>query len=756
MRRESGQLGALASIGGLFLIGGMALIALSGQSRPMIFSVYVFMAVAVPLLSASAIYFTESGNAIRPAILDAILAVFRALLLCSVIALITLVLTQAYLWPQLVSSWIPAGAFMATAAISVVGFMLRPTPWSDIPGLLDAWLISAFAVAVFILSPLRPAEPTSIGFVKYAFNAPHFGSWILLGIAWTAIGIWLRRHEGWAFPHKKKLLESLAVSAVGLVILGLYDDSHFVDFLHFQPLVGPALHTMHGGIPMVDTYSQYGFLPWYIYRAAFALFEPAFGTAAVVARLINLVYFAVILATLFFVSRRRLSALWFFVPALILAVVTHITVNGTLNMNALPMTLGGRYLLPACMTLLLVAAPQHRWAGRTALGLIVLASLSSIDILAFTLAPWGYCLLLDSMRSRSVRFFLGWLALALVAIAAAQFCFIATIYISTGAWVDYAPYFDIISQYRPNDAAELFWSLPLIPYYALWFPIGFAYFLVMAAASYRAFRAVAPDSIIERLLPAAVMGLAPLAYFFGRPDEATLTIGCLSFSVVAIGIAEAMFINARRFGPVGPALASIMALAFAFAIADGFEHFMRPLDIARGNASILRRCFTAEGCRLADVPANIDLALHTQPLDPRTMVGYYVRDAGPRIEEAISMLRRLAPDARFVGMLADSPPYRYADASAAIGLTALMATDQWFAWSISSMINDRLSTVLSGRILRRVATTESGMLIVYPTRREEWLYLTKEILETLNARCRLKLVETGTYFSAFVTENCAD
>ena len=752
MRHDSERLGALASIGGLFLMAGMALIVLFEQSRPVIFSIYVFMVAIVPPLSAAVIYLAESGTVVRPAIPGAILVGVRALLLCSVITLITIVLMHGFVGPQSVASWFPAAVFVAAAALIAVQFRRRSLPPSEAAGFLDARLMVAVSVAVLVLSPLRPGEPMPIGLINYALKTPHFGLWLLLGIAWTAAGIWLRRHEGWAFPRKRKLLGMLAIAAVCLVILSLYDDSHFADFLHFQPLVGPALHAMHGGTPMVDTFSQYGFLPWYIYRAAYAVFEPAFGTAAVVARLTNLAYFAVIFSLLYFVTRRQLSALWFFVPALVLAIVTHITANGMLNMNALPMTLGGRYLLPAAMALLLVVKPgRMAWL---ALGLIALASLSSADILAFTLAPWGYCLLLDSVRSRSPHFFLRWLALALATIAVAQTAFIATIYFSTGAMVEYGPYFDIISQYRPNDAAELFWSLPLIPYYALWFPVGFAYFLVMAVASYRALRGLPPDSIVERLFPVAILGLGPLAYFFGRPDEATLTICCLSFAVVAIGVAEVMFINARRFGPVGPALASIMALAFSFTIADGFEHFMRPLDPASGNSTILRRCFTDEGCRLAEVPGNIGLALYTQSLDPRTKVGYYVRDAGPRIEETISMLRRLAPEARYVGLLVDSPPYRYADASATIGLTAVMVTNQWFAWSISSLVNDRLSTVLTGRILKKVAATPSGMLIVYPTRREEWFFLTKEILETLTAHCRLKPVETGKYYSAFLTEGC--
>src|SRR5690349_7106934 len=102
-----------------------------------------------------------------------------------------------------------------------------------------------------------------------------------------------------------------------------------------MPLVGPALNALHGGIPMVDVFSVYGLLPWLLHRAAFAFFEPTFGTAAVVIRLLNLSYFGVVFAILMFVCRRRVSALWFFVPALLVAITSHIPgPDGMWNMNA--------------------------------------------------------------------------------------------------------------------------------------------------------------------------------------------------------------------------------------------------------------------------------------------------------------------------------------------------------------------------------------------------------------------------------------
>jgi hypothetical protein len=750
---ETERLAALASIGGLLLVAGLGLAAWLEQFRPIIFLVFVFMVGIAPSLSAGLVYLGERWSIVPPAGFGVAMIAAKSFLLCFVVTLIALALIAAHLQPQELAPSTPIFIFLACATAAILAWLgNRAKPWNDYSAQLDAYLVVAVAVAVFVFSPFDPAAPQPIGLLAYALATPHFGTWITVGILWTTAGIWLRRREGWAFPHKKRLLESLAILAAGIVILGLYDDGHFVDMGHYMPLVGPALHAVHGGIPMVDTYSQYGFLPWFIYRAAFAVFPPTFGTAAVVNRLINLAYFSVFLLTLFFVSRRRLSAVWFFLPALLVALLWMITPSGMLNMNALPMTLGGRNLVPAAMSLLMVAEPRRPWARWTALVLLMLASLSSVEILAFTFAPWGYCLVLDSVRARSIRLFLREAALACVAVAAAQAAFFGLIYFSTGAVADYGIYFDLFLKFRPVE--ESGWSLPFVSDYALWLPIGFAYFLVMAAAFYRALRRDAPDSIVERLVPVAAFGLGPFAYFFGRPQEATLPLSCLPFAVVAIGIAESVFINARRFGPVGPALCVVIALSFAFIIADGLEHFMRPFDPSQANATILRRCFTQEGCRLADVPGNISLALHTQPLDPRTKVGYSVGDDTPRIEEAISMLRRFAPNALYVGMLSDRIPMVYADANAAIGTTAFMATGQWFAWSISSPLNDGTSPLITDQVVKRVASTPAGMLIIIPNDRNNWVNLNQAILDRLVQRCRLSLLETDKYLTAFRTENC--
>lgn len=751
---EGERLTAVAGIGGLLLILCLLAVDRFQSFRPIVFLGFLSMLGGGPPLAAAVVWMGEKSGLLGSPLGRILIIVVKGLLVALAITLIVYLVARARTWPQPVPSSTLEIAFVLTVAVTAVILLVPSGPWHANGARIDPLLVIAGALAVFMLSPFDAAAPSPVGLLAYAQSAPNFGWWALCGGVWVAVGLALRRHEGWAFRRGSTLFLWVAVLATIAVILSLYDDSHFVDMGHYMPLVGPAMNALHGARPMVEAYSVYGLLPWVLHLVAYEMFTPTFGTSAVVVRFLNIAYFLVIFLILYHVVRRRLSALWFFIPALLVAITSHNPgPTGMWNMNSLPMTLGGRNLLPAIMTLLLVVAPLRGWGRWACLGVLALASLSSVEILAFTFAPWFYCLGLDAVRRRSVRLLTANIAWAVGIILLAHTMLAAGIYLWTGALVAYLPYFELFLFFRP--AEESIWSVPFVPNYALWLPIGLAYFLVMAAAAHRALRGEPANTLVDRLLPVAVMGLGPLAYFFGRPQEGTLNIACLSFAVVAIGAAEALLSRPRRFGPVGPAMAGVTVLAFAFISADGFEHFMRPLDPSRGNASILRRCLTSEGCRLAEVPRNINLALSTQPLDPRTKVGFYIGEAAPRIEEVIAMLQRVTSQSRLVGMLTEDQPARYADANSALGMVAFMATGQWFAWSISSPLIDGDSSLITDQILQRVSATPSGMPVIVANERKSWVPLNQQILDRLTLRCRLSLVEEGRHFTAFITKDCA-
>ena len=748
---------ALATIGGVFLVAGLTIAAVFNEGRSLVFIIFLVTAGLVPLLAATALYLNEKCGWIERYTLEALLALAKVFLQSYLVTLLMAALIKTIVRPASVPAWSIVTIFV------VCGGLLRfsgwPYSWLKLVQHLDAWLIGTVALTVFVFSPFDPKADIPVAFLDYANERPSLLLWLFVGIGWVAMGVWLRRREGWAFHRVYRVLVTLAALVVGLVILGLYDDSHYIDYSHYVPLVGPAVHWMRGGVPLVDTFSQYGLLPWVVHRAAFELTAPTFGASAVVVRLSNLGFYAITFCILMTVSRRRLSAAWFFIPAMIVQIIAHgDRLNIMWNLNGLPMGFGGRYFIPASMVLLLVVGGEKVWTNWLALPIIMIASLASVEQLAYTLGPWGACLVMRSVRRRSIKNFVAWVVLAIVGVVMTQIAFVASVYFSTGKIVDYGQYLDLVAQFRPSE--ESHWSVPIVPHYALWMPVGASFFLIISMSAYRALRGETSEAFFERLLPVAILGLCPMAYFFGRPMEPALSPVCMPFAVVIIQFAEKLFFNARRFGPVGPVLAAVVAASFAFIVADGLEHLMRPYDISRGNATFLRHCLTVEGCQPLRLIENIRRTMHARPLDPEIKLGYTSGgrpSAASRIEEVVSMLRRLAPEAHYVGLLTDYFPGGMAvSGNVSIGISALLTTGQWFSWGENSPFNDSRGPKITAAILERVDHTEAGLLVIVPNpeEREGWAMINQKIFDRLRSRCHQSLRETGQFFSAFVTERC--
>lgn len=747
---------ALVSIGGLFLVVWIVLIALSALNPTLIFVAYAFMLTVSPLLAGGVLRLVEGGKLLGAAALAKAFERLKSFLLCLVVAGIAAVVTMPVAHGRAQWLWGVAGiAFVMTLA-ALLFARSRPTMsagrWTD---WLDGLLVVLLACGAFILSPFDPAARMPIGYLAYAFDALNFGYWAILGIFWVAVGFYLMRVESRVDVRTADRRNRMILIVVVLFVLSLYDDGHYIHIMSYEPLVDPAMQTLHGGIPMVDTYSQYGFLTWFVYYLSFLVLPGTFGTSAVVLRLINLAYFLVILAMLVSISRRRLSVLWFLAPAYIAMLVSHDPFPHQMwNVYAFPMMMGGRWLVPSLMALSLVIAQGRARATWSALLLIALAAVSSMEILAYTLATWGYCMLLEAIRQRSIGLLLKNGVMAILAAVAGQAVLFGGVYAFTGKVVDYAPYLSILSDYRPVEGTD--WSMTFEPLMALWFPVAVSYFAILATAGWRAFRAEQDTTLAERLLPVALFGLGPLGYFFGRPQEPGLTLSCLPFAVVVISVAQVVFREPARFGGAGRALAGVMAFSFAFTIGTALEHYARPYEPTSANSSILRRCFTPNGC--LDALHNIHIALTSQALDPRTSVGQGILvpsefDTQQRIEELISMLQRLAPDKSHVGMVTDFWDPGGGNAHA-ISVAAAMATGNWRMWFYTAAFHDGQAKLVADRVLRRVAATPPGTLVIISNRREGLIGLNQEIIKTLEAHCRLSPVETAKYHTAYRVIGC--
>ncbi len=785
----------LGLIGGALLVGCITAYVLGGQTRNQAYLAYLFLGAAAPLLAASLLFMARQ----RPRLLARLapaLRLFLSLVLAGTFMLAGFEYTKGRLlstsWPFLA---VVLGGALATVLLSLplprllrvwprrprrLAYLSDPARRTAVSGLLDAMLIGLLVTFTVLYSRFNPAgEPDVYGYLYnpgghpgapfpsdlayYTWEIPDWTFWLAGGFAFTCLALWLWRVQEQASSRNRQLLDRLALVGASLFVLGLFDDALYVNVPHYMVYVGPAMQALHGGIAMVDVYSIYGLLPWVVVEVAFGLLAPTFGTAALVVRLAELALLISTILVLCAVSRRRLGALSLMLPAVLVAITFHPWV---LNLGAIPSTTGMRYLLPTLMVLILVAVRspgRSRWLGA---GLVAVASLWSAETFAYTMAPWGFVLLLQAIRERSLRKAGLTLLIGIAGVVAAHSALALGTFVVTGKTIDYVPYFAQFLRFRPDAESTGWWQIPFDPNFQVWVPIWLGHFLVLSAAAYRALRGRPPTDMASRLTPVAVYGYITLNYYMGQPTWPSLGVAFLPVAIELICGLEVLAINPRRYGTIGMAALLALVVVSSAMIAFGTERFARPMESFVGNSSVLRRCLTPDGCRLAKIPERLKRSVAAAPLDRSGPVSVYFHETNPKfstlppkddvevgwkkIGEAVDILNRWTPDQRRVALLPDNLKNPY------VSMLVLMQTGQWFRWPISSPLNDEIAEPLVDLILRRVAEDpmRDGEILVVSNERDQLLSIEQKILGLVTARCRLALLEKREFYSAFRTEAC--
>ncbi|MCA1501844.1 hypothetical protein [Bradyrhizobium sp. NBAIM14] len=138
---------------------------------------------------------------------------------------------------------------------------------------------------------------------------------LLLASVVVAVGICILQLE---LRTPSQTLAKRPVSKLIVLILGLMSIiALFIDFslaadpFHYMTILGPALHLMHGGTLMVDTFSQYGPGPVLLAYLAFQFGPPSFSVPAVAIQMCNLAFYGLFLIALCQRTRFPTAAAWF-------------------------------------------------------------------------------------------------------------------------------------------------------------------------------------------------------------------------------------------------------------------------------------------------------------------------------------------------------------------------------------------------------------------------------------------------------------
>ena len=734
---------ALGVVGGVLCILTISVVAFTGHGKSTEQALYLFLFGVVPLLAVGIVSWMLPRLSLAAPVMVGKIFIAMALLLSS--ALVIAQMPHLKSWPAtLVTSIAVAGAVIFAA---LFGFTSRRPAALVRAGLFaDTMLVAGLAIVLVLFSPLDPKLPFASTMVGYMRDTPNFGVWILGGLAYAAlcmlVGAWEVRS---ARSRAARSVAALALALALALVLGLYDDGHWVDIGHYSPLIGPALYSRMEGAPMADVYCQYGLIPWLLVRASFAVLPPTAGTTAIIVRVTNVAFLMTFVLIAFSVTRRKTRAMLLMMPVLLAGISFH---AGYLNLNGLPSTQGMRYLPPMAMALLLALDQGKPWTRRAATVVLVIASFWSIESFLFTLLAWAGYFTINAIRDRSIPAYLMHIALHLGLILAAHLAFVFGVYAWTGRRVDYLPYLDLFLGFLVGRGGFP-WPMGVKSEFLWWLPVWFAYFLTLALALLGAVRR-APSGAADRLVALALVGIGALSYFVGRSSETTLGLSFLPFGVLLVSAFDRLAEGRLLSPPRRYAVAGFMAVIFVLVFAFGLERLSRPLDELKGNSTILRRCFSSEGCAPAQVAGRIRAATG-MVVDYRYPPVAKLNETPARVADLVGALRMYAPHARRVALLTEF------DGESALtwfnGLMAFLYTGQWYSWQTSSPLNDQLSPVLVRRIVAS-ATVRDGEPLIVAKAETKLIKIEQDILSKVRKACRFEKIGETNYFSVFRVEDC--
>jgi hypothetical protein len=526
--------------------------------------------------------------------------------------------------------------------------------------------------------------------------------------------------------------------AVAVTIVIFFDFSLANDVAHYLTNIGPALHLLHGGRLMVDTFSQYGPGPVLVTLLGLQIGPTTFGTAQATVQVLNLAFYGVWLICLYRMTRWKLAGLLLGILSIAFFFAAYIRGYG--NINDAPSVVAFRYLPTLSMVLALSCLhPPQRHSIFTALTTFV-SGAWSIEALIGTLGVHLAFLGLLGLRDRAiVRLVVDGVRAIVPAVAAIIVMMLAT-KLQAGAWPDYGTYLQYLSSYNPR--AE-YWSVVANPLFFGWFAMWLAVFVILADAWTRVFRRAAArlmdmdDAVLAyRFVPMAALLMVQAAYFVGRSYPSALSLAVLPFCAIAIPAAfgfTAAVVGAR--GPVRlltliPVAIGLWALTFTF------------LSLLRENSPyslVLHECRDLGRCSPAALARGFNETLHQRPVleKVRRPIGDGWNDGRDLVRDAVSMMTKWAPNDPTVTVLLGR---MHPDLGFTGTELALMYAGKWDRWPRSFTPTDELVMPLAQRIIAAPVRLREGELVLVRRNEAALDFIETGILKRIRAEatlCRL-------------------
>lgn len=508
------------------------------------------------------------------------------------------------------------------------------------------------------------------------------------------------------------------------------------DPMHYLTNASPAMRLLHGGIPLVDTFSQYGPGPVIATWAAFAVLPPTLGIASLLVQCFNLLFFLVMLVSLSRLTRARIaSAILGFA---LIGVLLGCWGAGYSNLAGAPSNMGFRYLWPAMMVLAISVLPSSRtWSGWTAASTAISAVWSIEALAASVLIHLGFMVAVRIVQ-RKPRVLLWEVPVALLpAIVALATFSILTVFWS-GRLPDFGTYLGFLGVYN---AYSDYWGIVAVNTFWGWIPalivlslIGsLVWMLLLGRAT--GFGHKSDRDILYGYLPMAMLAAFIALYYLGRSVDFVLLLALLPLSSLVVAPYLNAATNWRNLGRSGRTGLGLITLSIVWALACGYVYLYRPNSPYR---MAFHECRYNGHCSVSSLVSTLGRSVEKNE-PPIGTISYIGADGEQMIDEAVSLIR-----ANFKGEQASVFLGTLQGRSLGTDL-ALLRAGKSHRWPVSYTFTDELIPQLAERIAAASIELKDGEAVI--VRRDENTLgpLEREILRRLRQRARLCVCEVGTF-----------
>jgi hypothetical protein len=370
-----------------------------------------------------------------------------------------------------------------------------------------------------------------------------------------------------------------------VLLLGLIDPYLMIDTLSYSPYVGPAFAVRNGGIPMLDTFSQYG--PNFLIFAATFSFAQTIYMASAIVTILNT---AMATAFVYIATELSLNRLFSFAASIFIVWFVHAAF--LYNESYTPSVFAMRFLPPVLLVASLVRMPTSRSITPASGAATLLCALWSFEAIL-----WGFLIYLAWLVVRGVgerrpmveitRGVAGVLLLVL-----GPHLVLTLIYL---ALFHSPPRYDIYFELVFVHLAGNYWLMLVEAGVRAWILFGFVYGSALAYVGYKALAGSADMRRLAGIAALAVLGVLQFYYYVGRSATPLLVFISLPMMILVLMVCDwavdALRTRARSGLPI--LAVPVLAAAFVFFATMGgvfADRMFEPISRDHQTATLLRVC----------------------------------------------------------------------------------------------------------------------------------------------------------------------